>query len=76
MTTHHHHQAHETEKHKPSHPQGPRRGLHKDWRTWLVIGLMLAAMGIYVLSLDDAIQPGGAVPGGNPAAGAQANPVK
>jgi ABC-type nickel/cobalt efflux system permease component RcnA len=76
MTTHHHHQAHETEKHKPSHPQGPRRGLHKDWRTWLVIGLMLAAMGIYVLSLDDAVQPGGAAPGGNPAAGAPANPVK
>jgi ABC-type nickel/cobalt efflux system permease component RcnA len=76
MTTHHHHQAHETERHKHSHPQGPRRGLHKDWRTWLVIGLMLVAMGIYVLSLDDAVQPGGAAPGGNPAAGAPANPVK
>ena len=32
-------------------------GLHKDWRAWLALGLMLAAMSIYVLTLDDAVQP-------------------
>jgi hypothetical protein len=36
-----------------------KRRLHKDWRTWLVIVLMLAAIGIYVLTLDDSIQPTG-----------------
>jgi hypothetical protein len=76
MTTHHHPQDHETKKQKHSHPQGPRRRLHKDWRMWAVIGLMLAAMGIYVLTLDDAIQPGSAAPGGNPAAAAPAGPAK
>lgn len=36
-----------------------KKRLHKDWRTWLVIALMLAAIGIYVLTLDDSIQPTG-----------------
>ncbi|MGB5423005.1 MAG: hypothetical protein WBN03_12645 [Desulfobacterales bacterium] len=29
--------------------------LHKDWRVWLAVILMLAAMIIYVLSLDDSL---------------------
>ena len=33
------------------------RQLHKDWRTWVVVGLMLTAMIIYVLTLDDSILP-------------------
>jgi hypothetical protein len=36
-----------------------KKRLHKDWRTWLVVVLMLAAIGIYVLTLDDSIQPTG-----------------
>jgi hypothetical protein len=36
-----------------------KRGLHKDWRTWLVVAVMLAAIGIYVLTLDDSIEPTG-----------------
>jgi len=54
--------------HHASHPPGrveksvtsPRRRpkLHKDWRTWLAVGLMLGAMAMYVLTLDDAVQPG------------------
>ena len=51
-------------------------GLHKDWRAWLVIALMLAAIGTYVLTLDDSIQPGGAVQGGLPAAAAPAGSAK
>jgi hypothetical protein len=36
-----------------------KRRLHKDWRTWLVIALMLTATTIYVLTIDDSIQPAG-----------------
>ncbi|MFI5331280.1 MAG: hypothetical protein ACHQ2F_09660 [Desulfobaccales bacterium] len=65
MTTHRHKPAHESKA--SSHHQIDWTGLHKDWRTWLVIGLMLAAIGTYVLTLDDSVQPGGAVQGGLPA---------
>jgi hypothetical protein len=34
-----------------------KKKFHKDWRTWLVIALMLAAIGIYVVTLDDAVVP-------------------
>lgn len=34
-----------------------RRKWHKDWRTWLAVLLMLVAMAMYVLSLDDSIVP-------------------
>ncbi len=34
------------------------RGLHKDWRTWVVVLLMVGAMGVYVLTLDDSEAPG------------------
>jgi hypothetical protein len=33
------------------------RNLHKDWRVWLIVGLMLIAMVTYVLTLDDSILP-------------------
>ena len=55
MTEHHHN--HGVSK-KPSHRENrnPRRGgLHKDWRLWVAVGLMLAAIMIYVLTLDDAL---------------------
>jgi hypothetical protein len=41
MTNHHH-----------SHD---RKRLHKDWRVWLGVVCMLAAIAIYVLSLDDSL---------------------
>jgi hypothetical protein len=34
-----------------------RRQWHKDWRTWLIVALMLAGIGIYVLTLDDSLMP-------------------
>ena len=38
-------------QHEHGHHQAPsRRKLYHDWRLWLVVGLMLAAMLIYVLS--------------------------
>jgi hypothetical protein len=33
----------------------PRRKLHKDWRMWMAVILMLAAIMIYVLTLDDSL---------------------
>jgi len=34
-----------------------RRKLHKDWRVWLAVALMLAAMAMHVLSLDESVVP-------------------
>ena len=33
------------------------RKLHKDWRIWVGVILMLGAMAMYVLSLDDSVVP-------------------
>ena len=74
MTPHGHKQAHERKA--GSHHKIDWTGLHKDWRTWLVIGLMLAAIGAYVMTLDESIQPGGAARGGIPAAAAPTGPSK
>jgi hypothetical protein len=46
---------HETAKEKRK-----ERALHKDWRTWAVVLLMLGAMAVYVLTLDDSRVPGSA----------------
>ena len=61
---------------KHSEKKSPRPGLHKDWRIWLAVGLMLAAMGMYVLSLDESVQPGSGAGGGVPAAADTARPQK
>jgi hypothetical protein len=34
----------------------PKKGLHKDWRVWLGIALMVIAISIYVLTLDDSME--------------------
>jgi hypothetical protein len=39
------------------HKQRFRRKWHKDWRTWVAVVLMLAAIITYVLTLDDSIVP-------------------
>lgn len=76
MTTHGHKHTHEKGAGKHSPAKLNLSGLHRDWRTWLVIGLMLAAIGAYVLTLDEAIQPGSAAQGGIPAAAAPAGSPK
>jgi hypothetical protein len=43
--------------HDHHHPK-PKSQFHKDWKTWVVVGLMLAAMAMYVMSDDESIQPG------------------
>jgi hypothetical protein len=50
---HHHEHGH----HHGSHPQSRKRGLHRDWRVWVVVGLMLAAMLVYIFTLDESIAP-------------------
>jgi hypothetical protein len=39
--------------------RAPSRGLHRDWRLWVAVALMLAAMIAYVLSMDESLVPGG-----------------
>ena len=39
--------------HHTSHP----RSLHKDWRLWVAVILMLIAILTYVFTLDDAVVP-------------------
>jgi hypothetical protein len=45
--TQHHHRHTDSEK--------PRKKIHKDWRMWVALALMLAAITVYVLSLDDSL---------------------
>ncbi len=54
-----HHPQHD-HKHGDPAAHSKRRGLHKDWRTWLVVLLMLGAMAIYVMSGDECAGPSGA----------------
>ncbi len=61
---------------KHSEKKSHRPRLHKDWRVWAAIGLMLAAMGMYVLSLDDSVQPGSGAGDGLPAAADTSRPQK
>jgi ABC-type nickel/cobalt efflux system permease component RcnA len=56
--TKHNHEHSGAEKHKHQHKEKTGiRNLHKDWRTWVAVGLMLAAIAIYVLTLDDSVVP-------------------
>ena len=50
---------HAHDHHDHHHGNHSKKGLHKDWRAWLVVLLMLGAMAIYIFSDDEAIQPGG-----------------
>ncbi len=45
-----------------STPKPAKPTLHRDWRTWIGVVLMLLAALIYVLTLDDALEPGSTPP--------------
>ncbi|MGE0535290.1 MAG: hypothetical protein AB7O68_09980 [Pirellulales bacterium] len=60
----HDHAAHHHGDHH--HASSPRRGLHKDWRLWAAVVLMLVAMAAYVATMDESLGPD-APPGGQPA---------
>jgi hypothetical protein len=54
---------------KPDHAPDPVwKRLHRDWRAWVVVLLMLAAMMAYVLSDNEALQPGGGAQQSTPTA--------
>jgi hypothetical protein len=38
----------------------PRKKIHHDWRFWAIV-LMLAAIVIYVVTMDESLEPGGPV---------------
>lgn len=44
--------------HQKHNHDNKKSGLHKDWRTWTALALMLAAMFAYVLSDDESLAPG------------------
>lgn len=49
-------------KHKANHQHAApsaahKSSPHKDWRLWVVVGLMLAAMLGYIMSMDEALAP-------------------
>jgi hypothetical protein len=50
---HHGHHDHSHAQHKSG------GGLHKDWRAWTVVLIMVAAMAVYILSFDEEISPNG-----------------
>jgi ABC-type nickel/cobalt efflux system permease component RcnA len=56
--TQHHHKHPASHKHEHIDPEEwSAKRLHKDWRVWLTVGVMLIAIVVYVLSLDDSILP-------------------
>lgn len=57
---------HHGRKHRP-HSAGKNKAIHKDWRAWTVVVLMLAAILMYVLSDDESLQPDGELEPGMPA---------
>ena len=65
--TKHPHHSHDHQKHSD---QGAYRGkgIHRDWRLWTAVVLMLGAMAIYVATMDEALVPGGGVEAEIPAA--------
>jgi len=44
-------------RHHAHSQEASKRGWHKDWRTWLVVSLMLLAMLVYLLTMDDSLVP-------------------
>jgi hypothetical protein len=69
MSAKHNHSSSSEHEHHHEHRHGPLwRRLHRDWRVWLAVVLMLAAMFAYVMSNDESLQPGGQVRQSMPAA--------
>jgi hypothetical protein len=57
MTQHNHkHSEHHRHTRAPEDESGTKK-FHKDWRVRLAVVVMLAAVIIYVLTLDDSIVP-------------------
>ena len=60
MAKHEHsHPDHKKHGGEASHAGNLKRGIHRDWRFWTAVVLMLVAMAVYVLSFDESFRPGG-----------------
>jgi len=59
MNMKHDHSSSSEHKRHHDHPGPLWKRLHRDWRAWVVVLLMLAAMAAYVLSDSESLQPGG-----------------
>jgi len=57
-----HHRGHHSEG-QIERPGWWRRA-HRDWRLWVAVGLMLIGMIVYLMTMDEAVPPGG--PAGQP----------
>jgi hypothetical protein len=58
MNQHHDHPGHHHHNHEGHHHEDkPRRQLHKDWRIWLAVVVILVALGIYVLTNGEVLRP-------------------
>jgi hypothetical protein len=52
-----HHRGHHSEG-QTDRPIWWRRA-HRDWRLWIVVGLMLLAMVVYLMTMDEAVPEAG-----------------
>ena len=52
------HEQHGHEQHGHLADDKPRRRFHKDWRVWVGVVLILAAMAVYVLTDNERLRPG------------------
>ena len=57
------HKQEKQHKKTPPHKVKTKPGIHKDWRAWTALGLMLGAMAAYVLTMDESMRPGMEGPG-------------
>ncbi|MEQ8786835.1 MAG: hypothetical protein RIC55_11075 [Pirellulaceae bacterium] len=54
---------HKSPSHAKDHGRGAHgakksgQGLHRDWRLWTVVVLMLVGMAVYVLTFDESLSP-------------------
>jgi hypothetical protein len=49
-----HHHSHHHDKHAHDGPR--KRPIHKDWRLWVVVVLMLLGIVIYILTFDESFR--------------------
>lgn len=66
----HGHDKHRHDNHGHAHGHRPAwyTTLHRNWIFWVAVGLMLVSMVVYVMSLDESLQPDGQLEAPVPAA--------
>jgi hypothetical protein len=55
----HNHENHGHSHEGHHHPAPWYATVHRNWIFWVAVLLMLVAMGVYVMSLDESLQPDG-----------------